>query len=239
VTRRLAAIAAWLVAGHALWLALFWGLLQVPESSAWMLALSAALSMALVAGAAAVQSGGSAAWLTEKPFVTALMAGVRRPQAALLPAVVFGLLWWATQFLLEWYAGVKGQIDATYIARTGRSQTQWIHTAFFWIVMFLRWPVGLTLAVSMLAGAVAGGLKVRTSGAWIRTAMAPRVWLAVTFWFVLLVAVPWQLVDWRPRGLSIGMEPWFAGAKLTLVAVAMAVGWALVLRVGHEATEKP
>ena len=99
--------------------------------------------------------------------------------------------------------------------------------------MFLRWTVGLTLAVSLLAAAVTRGPAVLPSGAWIRSAMAPRSWLTVTFWFVLLVAIPWHLVDWRPRSLSLGVEPWFVGAKLVLVAVAMAAGWALVLRAGH------
>ena len=65
----------------------------------------------------------------------------------------------------------------------------------------------------------------------------PSRWLTITFWFVLLVAIPWHLVDWRPARLSLGVEPWFVGAKLTAIAVAMAVGWALVLRAGHGAAE--
>ncbi len=230
--RRLGFVAAWLLAGHALWLALFWGLLQVPESSAWMLALSAAVSITLVAVAAAVHSGSAAAWRLDQPFISALVAGVKRPQAALLPAVVFGLLWWVTQLLLEWYAGVRGQIDAAYIARTGRSQTAWIHAAVFWAVMFVRWSLGLSLAVALLAR-LAGLASAAAGAAWWRRALTPRVWLEVTFWFVLLVAIPWHLVDWRPHTLSLGIEPWFVGAKLTLVALAMASGWALVLRAGR------
>jgi len=41
VTRRLPLIAGWLIAGHAAAAGLFWALLQVPESSSLMLALSA------------------------------------------------------------------------------------------------------------------------------------------------------------------------------------------------------
>lgn len=238
MTARLASIAAWLLAGHGLWVALFWGLLQVPESSVWMLALSAVLAIVLVVLAAVLQSGASSAWQIDRAVVPALVSGSRRADAAILAALVFGALWWATEALLTWHAGVAGQIDAAYIARTGRSQTQWIHATFFWLVMFLRWTVGLTLAVSLLASAVAGGRAVLRSGAWVRSAIAPRSWLAVTFWFVLLVAIPWHLVDWRPRLLSLGAEPWFVGAKLALVAVAMAVGWALVLQAGHGAAEK-
>jgi hypothetical protein len=230
----LASIAAWLLAGHGLWLAIFWGLLQVPESSIWMLALSALLAATLAVLAAAVQSGASSAWQLDRPLASALATGSRRCHAALLAGLVFGALWWATGALVSWHAGIAGQIDAAYIARTGRSHTQWIHATVFWIVMFLRWAIGLTLAVTLLAAAVTNGVRSLVNGAWVRSALTPRTWLTVTFWFVLLVAIPWHLVDRRPRSLSLGLEPWFVGAKLAIVAIAMAVGWALVLRVGHD-----
>jgi len=233
VTRRLASIAGWLLAGHGLWLALFWGLLQVPESSVWMLALSGLLTITLVALAAVIHSGASATWQTGRPFGSALVSGVRRAHVAVVAALVFGVVWWATGALLTWHAGIAGQIDAAYIARTGRSQTQWIHAGIFWLATFIRWSLGLALAVTLLAVGVTTGLRALGYGAWIRSALTPRTWLTATFWFVLLVAIPWHLADWRPKGLSLGMEPWFVGAKLTLVAMAMAAGWALVLRVGH------
>ena len=44
--RRLAIVTAWLLVGQAVWLTIFWGLLHVPESSVWMLALSAVLALA-------------------------------------------------------------------------------------------------------------------------------------------------------------------------------------------------
>ena len=54
---RLAIISAWLLVGTAAWFAIFWGLLHVPESSVWMLALSAVLALALVVIAGAVPAG--------------------------------------------------------------------------------------------------------------------------------------------------------------------------------------
>jgi hypothetical protein len=40
-------------------------------------------------------------------------------------------------------------------------------------------------------------------------------------------------VQWRPAGLSLGLEAWFVAAKLSLVATLMSIGWALVLREGQ------
>ena len=96
----------------------------------------------------------------------------------------------------------------------------------------------MTLASSLL-----GSLTTKTAAAlkdvaWLRSALAPARWLAITFWFVLLVGLPWQFVEWRPARISVAAEPWFVGAKLAVIAVALAVGWALVLREGHRAALK-
>lgn len=236
--QRLAVLTAWLLAGHAMWLAIFWGLLHVPESSVWMLALSAVLAVTLIVVAGALHAGASAAWDLARPAAPALLSGVRHLPAALAAALLFGAIWWLTGVVLDWHTGIAGQIDASYIARTGRANTGWIHAAIFWATMFVRWSVGLTLASSLLASLIAVGAPALKHVAWLRSALAPARWLAITFWFVLLVALPWQLVDWRPVKLSLAAEPWFVGAKLAAIAVAMAVGWALVLRLGHRAAEK-
>lgn len=237
--RRLAVITAWLLAGHALWLGLFWGLLQVPESSTAMIVLSAALIVLLVALGAALHGGAAAAWDATRDPWGRLLAGVHLVPAVLLASAVFGAAWWVTDVALDWHTRTAGQIDAAYIARTGRSATGWIHGVIFWTVMFVRWTLGLTLAVSLL-GAVAGtGLRAVASTRWIRAGVAPRRWLALTFWLVLLVALPWQAVDWRPARIGLALEPWFVAAKLAAVAVAMAAGWALVLRVGTDEPREP
>ena len=236
--RRLAIITSWLLAGHALWLAIFWGLLQVPESSVWMLALSAGLALALIVVAGSLLAGASAAWDLGRPPAPALLSGVRCLPAALAAALLFGAIWWLTGVAFDWHTGIAGQIDAWVIARTGRSNTRWIHFAIFWATMFVRWTAGLTLSLTLLGATVAVGARALKSGTWLRSAAVPARWLAVTFWFVLLVAIPWHLVDWRPAKLSLAAEPWLVGLKLAAIAVAMAVGWALVLRVGHGATEK-
>jgi len=238
VSRRLAIISAWLLIGQVLWLAIFWGLLHVPESSVWMLALSAALALLLVVVAATVAAGASAAWNLARSPAATLLSGIRLAPAALMAALLFAAIWWLTGAITGWHAGVAGQIDAWVIARTGRPNARWIHFAIFWLDMFVRWSLGLTLASSLLGALTTAGASSIRNGAWLRSGLVPARWLTVTFWFVLLVAIPWQLVDWRPARLSLGLEPWFVGAKLAAIAVAMAVGWALVFRAGHGATEK-
>ena len=71
--RRLAVITCWLLAGHTVWLAIFWGLLQVPESSVWTLALSIVLALCLIALAASLSAGAAMAWNVWRP---ALPSGV-------------------------------------------------------------------------------------------------------------------------------------------------------------------
>lgn len=236
--RRLAIITGWLLAGHAMWLAVFWGLLQVPESSAWMLVLSGVLVLTLIVMAGVLHAGASAAWDLTRPVTAALLHGGWYVPVALAAAVLFGALWWLTGVVLDWHTGIAGQIDAWYIARTGRTDSRWIHFAIFWAAMFVRWSVGLTLASSLLGSLTTMKAAALKDAAWLRSALAPARWLAITFWFVLLVALPWQFVDWRPARMSVGAEPWFVGAKLAAIAVAMALGWAVVLRLGHRAAEK-
>jgi hypothetical protein len=163
---------------------------------------------------------------------------VRHVHAAIAAVLLFGGCWWATGVIFDWHTSIAGQIDAWVIARTGRPNARGVHFAIFWLTMTVRWSIGLTLASSVLASLITIGRATFTHANWLISALVPSRWLAVTFWFVLLVAIPWHLVDWRPAKLGLAAEPWFVAAKLALIAVAMAVGVALVLRGGHGASEK-
>lgn len=231
--RRLPQVAAWLLGGHAVAFGVFWVLLQVPESSTAMLAVSLLLAAAIVLIAAAVNAGAAAGWDLERPFSRGVMTGARRFWSALTAAVVFLVVWSITGALFEWHAGMRGQMDAAAIARTGSANTAWIHTTIHWVLQFIRWTLGLSLAVTLL-GWLAGprDATVRRGG-WLRAAFRPRRWLLITVWFVLLVALPWSQVYWRPARVSLGLETWFVAAKLSGIALLMAVGWALVLREGQ------
>jgi hypothetical protein len=231
--RRLPQVALWLLGGHAVAFGVFWLLLQVPESSTPMLAVSLLLAIAIVLIAAAVNAGAAAAWDLERPFSRGLLAGARRFWSALAAAAVFLAAWMITGALFEWHAGMRGQMDAAAIAHTGSPNTAWVHATIHWVLQFARWTLGLSLAVTLLGWLVAPGDTTARPAGWRRAAFQPRRWLLITIWFVLLVALPWSQVYWRPAGLSLGLETWFVAAKLALIAVLMAVGWSLVLREGQ------
>ena len=203
-----------------------------------MLALSALLVVVLVLLAASLHAGALAAWDERRPTGPALLSGVRHVVPCLLATVLFGLIWWMGGGLLEWHARVSGEIDAAFIARTGRANTAWIHSAIVWTVTLVRWSLGLTLAVSLLGALVAGGVGAAASVGWLREAFRPRRVVTVTACFALLVALPWSVLEWRPKTLGLGVEPWFVGAKLLVLASAMAAGWSLVLRAGRVEAER-
>lgn len=230
MTARLAVIASWLLVGHLLLFAIFWGLLNIPESSALMLGLSALTVVVLIAGTAAIHAGAVAAWQHENGLLRTLLTGIRYAPAFLLATLLFWAIWFVTGRLLAWHAGIAGQIDAMVIVRTGSPQTGWLHAIVFWALQFVRWPLGLTVSLTLLASLMRGGFGVLRDARWLRAALRPTRWLLVTLWLVLLIVLPLQAVDWRPAGLGVSLEPWFVAAKLGSIAVAAAVGWALILR---------
>lgn len=230
MTARLAVIASWLLGGHLLLLAIFWGLLHVPESSVLMLGLSALVALVLIAGTAAVHAGALAAWQHENGLIRTLLTGIRHAPAFLLAALLFWAIWAVTGWLLAWHAGIAGQIDAMVIVRTGSPRTGWLHALVFWALQFVRWPLALTLSLTLLSAIVRDGFGALRDARWLRTALRPARWLLITVWLVLLIVLPWQGVDWRPTGLALALEPWFVALKLGLIALAAAVGWALILR---------
>ena len=232
MSRRLVTISAWLLAGNAVVFGLFWTLLQVPESSALMLALSALIAVLAVWAAAAVQSVAMGAWNTDVPVSAGMRAGARRAVMALIAAALFGLVFWLTGHALDWHARVSGQMDAAIISRTGSPATAWLHAGIRWLIVFVRWTLGLTLSVSLLGALVGDGLAALRRAEWLRRALRLRPIVLVTLWFVALDVLPWRYVYWRPAQMPVAVEPWFVVAKLTLVALLMAAGWALVLREG-------
>ena len=231
--RRLPLVVLWLLGGHACAFGLFWLLLQVPESSTPMLIVSLLLAIAVVAVAAVVNAGAAGAWNLELRFGRGLAVGTRRSWSVLAAAALFAGIWVITGALFDWHAGIRGQVDAVAIARTGSPNTAWMHAAVHWVLQFVRWSLGLSLAAALLGWLVRHGAASARQIGWLRAGLHPRRWLLITIWFVLLVVMPWSQVSWRPAALSLGLEPWFVTAKLSLIALLMAVGWALVLREGQ------
>ncbi len=230
MSRRLVFVTIWLLAGNALAAALFWLLLRVPESSALTLMLSVLVLVACGLVFAWVHGTALAAWRSGASFGGTAARGWTTVPAVVLGVLLFLACWWVTARASGWHAAYAGQIDAWIIARSGRSDTAWLHRATDGAIWLLRWGIGLTLSLSLSAWALGGGAAV-ARGAWVRFALDPRRWVAVALLVGLAIVLPWHWAYWRPRDLSLTLEPWFVAAKLGALAVLAAVAWALALRV--------
>jgi hypothetical protein len=231
VNRRLPLVALWIAAGYGVAAGLFWGLLQVPESSAWTLALSASLVLAIVVALLWVTGGVLLAWHPQITPVRAFAAGLSASVAVAVGALFFGAIWWATLAALAWHAAHSGEIDAVIIARTGASNTTWLHRAIVWTIWLLRWGPGFTLALTLAAWIAAHGTAAIGAAGWVRSAIHPKRWAVVLALAALCFMLPWRFVYWRPTHLSLAAEPWFVGAKLGGMTLLAAIAWALMIRV--------
>jgi hypothetical protein len=228
--RRLVAISSWLIVGHAVLAGLYYGLLNVPESSIWMLATSAVLCLAIVALGLYVHVGGIGGWLPDRAVLGG-MAGAWRHIAAAIPAVaLLAVAWWAGACAGAWHAAHRGEIDAALMARFNWAETAWVHEGWNWVLFALRNAVALSLALAWVVSGVTGGLRELARPRWIVRGLDPRAWGSILVVELLLVVLPWHFVFWRPASLPpTRAELAFAGAKLAVMAIAGAVGWAIVL----------
>ncbi|MBE3132913.1 MAG: hypothetical protein IMZ55_05530, partial [Acidobacteria bacterium] len=138
--------------------------------------------------------------------------------------------WWLTGLGFQWAAGHRGEIDAWLMARWGWTRTAWLHSAVVWLLRTVRYALGVSLAVGLVAAAVADGWRAVARAHWLRQALAPRQWMLVGLALLLFVWGPWQAIGWRP-GLvpATWVEPLFVGAKLAAIYLVMNFGWALAL----------
>jgi hypothetical protein len=229
--RRLTAITAWLLLGHAAAAGLFWWLLRVPESSGLTLIVSGVLVLAIAVLLLWVHGSALAAWQPD----TTTARSVRRGWATVVPALAAALLflacWWITSRAAAWHTAYSGQIDAWIIASSGKSGTAWLHHTIDAVVWVARWGLGLTLSLSLAAWAIAGGFRALAGTRWLTSALNPLRWIAVAALVALAIVHTWHWIYWRPAHLTLAMEPWFVGAKLAAAALLASLGWALVLRV--------
>jgi hypothetical protein len=231
MTRRLPLVTLWIAVGYGAAAGLFWNLLQVPESSAWMLGLSAALVLAIFVALLWVTGGVLLAWHPQISPIRAFVSGLSASVAVVAGALLFGAIWWATDAALTWHAAHAGEIDAVIIARTGVSNTAWLHRTIVWAIWLLRWGPGLTLALSLAAWIAASGTASIRAAGWIRAALHPRRWAIVVALVALCFMLPWRYVYWRPAHVSVTMEPWFVGVKLGAMVLLASIAWALMIRI--------
>ena len=230
----------WVLLGAALTAGVYWGFLITPESTIWMLMLSAVLAIVALAmagltanGALAILSGGvSAAGMTR---------ALRAVPAVVPAALIVLLIWWITARGETWIAMRNGQISAWFIARFGWDDISWLFTTIRYIAQWLRWVVAALLVLSLLAAVVTSGWRALAQFAWVRRALHPRAVIIATLLFVALIALPWiYLVPWRPKGLpASSVEFAFIVAKLSLSAILVAIGAALIAREASLTQKEP
>jgi hypothetical protein len=231
--RKALAVVTWLVAGHALWLGLFWALVNVPESNAAMLAVSAVVVLLLLLVVALVD-GTAGAWLLPgRSLREALHEAARAVPAVVVAIVVAGLFLWLGHAIDEWHEAHRGEIDAWLIARFDAPAATWPHRAIDALVFFVSGVVGVSLAVAALFARLEGGLTALARPGWVRAGFSRDQLTLVAIGMTVFVALPWQFAYWRPESLPpTWVQPGFAVAKLSLIFVAMNVGWMICLLAG-------
>jgi hypothetical protein len=227
---RLALATLWILLLAAVAGGVYWGFLSTPESTVGSLALSAVLALvalALVglaaAGAIAIASSGAS--------VASLTRAARSVPAVVPAAAIVLMMWWIAGRIDTWMALNSGQINAWFIARLGWDDVSWLFRGVRYLAVWLRWVVATLLALSLMAGVFTIGWRALAQSAWIRRALSPRALVAATLWFAAFIALPWiYLVPWRPDGLPpTSIEIIFISGKLTVAAILMALGAALIV----------
>ena len=228
---RLPLVALWIAAGYGVAAGIFWGLLQVPESSVWALGLSASLVLAMVIALLWVTGGVLLAWHPQITPVRAFVSGLSASVAVAAGALLFGAVWWATLAALTWHGAHAGEIDAVIIAQDRRVEYR-VAPPYDRLG-----DLGPPMGARLHAGAVAGGMDCRSRhrghrrGGMDSGRIHPKRWTVVLALSALCFMLPWRFVYWRPEHLTLSTEPWFVGAKLAAMALVAAIAWALMIRV--------
>jgi hypothetical protein len=226
--QRFALSAMLLAIGYAMTAALYWALLNIPESNVLALLVSAVLVL-LVAIAGGVTTG----------MALALAQGARSADAgrraiAALPSffagvVIFGALWWLTGFAEAWWRGHRGEVDAVFLRYMGTARTGPLHQSVLWVIFLARWALGLSVVAALIAAGISGG-RLATIGRDLRSIRMIALGAACAGVIAVTQGL-WRLVFWRPQGLpASGVELVFVTAKLMVlyalaISIANAVLW--------------
>jgi hypothetical protein len=228
---RLVTVTLWLLAGAALTGGAYWAFLITPESTGGALAASGLLIVTAALLAAITVSGAIIGWRhgLSASHLRGAMGGV---PAAVPAALVVFAIWWLVGSATDRITIYSGQINAWFIASLGWDDVSWLFTGVRWFAAWLKWVVAPMLAFSLMASLLAQGWHRPTDISWFTRALAPRPLVTSTLLFAVLVAVPWiYLTPWRPTGLpATSIELAFIIAKLSLTALLMAIGAALIIR---------
>lgn len=225
--RALAVSTAWLLAGAGVAAVLFWGFLNTPESTGFMLAISAALAVALYVVLAVTLAGGLLGW--QRGWRGVPLGGALRGVVLCVPALLLVLgTWWGVERWLAWLASHQGAISAWFIATLDWPDVRPLLRATEIGSNTLRWAVVPFAALVWVADALAGEWRPVRSwrvGTLARVAVAGAI-AAATVWAPLTYGL-----YWRPRGLPpTWVEVPVAAAKFAGMALLAAIGVSLILR---------
>lgn len=228
---RLALATAWILVGSAVTGGVYWLFLITPESTVWSLIASALLAFAALLLAGFTASGAIAMW-SYGPSRAGVRRAVRAIPAAIPAALIVWVMGWLATHAQTWITMRSGPINAWFIAQLGWDDVSWLFTGISYTLLWLRWVLAAVLALSLIAGVVAIGWPALTQAAWLRRALRPRTLALGTLWAIVLIALPWTyLVPWRPKQLpASSLEFAFIVAKLSFVAIVVAIGAALIAR---------
>jgi len=227
---RLLTVTTWIALGHAALLGLFWLLLHVPESNVLMLAASALIVVAMAALAGWVEGTGLAAWTPGARWREVFLRGARVVVALWLGLALFGLVWWLTARAEAAWTASRGEIDAWLMLHFGWTRTARLHDAVEWVLFFVRWAVGTSLALTPAACALGRGLAGLGRLRWILAALSPLRVVSIGVLLFVFAWLPWRAAYWRPTWLLPNwQEAVFAVVKLGVLYAVATVGWALVL----------
>ena len=153
--------------------------------------------------------------------------------AFVLAVLVFGIFWWIAARIDGWHAAHHSEIDAWFIAKFNAPDAVWPHRVIDVVGFVVRDVIGLSMAIALLFAALEGGLRGVARLRWPGAAISRDQIMLVAIGVTLFIALPWRLAGWRPDDLPISwVQPAFAAAKLTLIYVAMTVGWGICLLAG-------
>jgi hypothetical protein len=234
---RLALATLWILTGSALTAGVYWGFLSTPESTVGTLIVSAILAAIALAMAGVTASGAITIW-SHGASLAGIGRAMRSSLGVIPAALLILLVWWVAERAETWIAMRSGQISAIFIARFGIADISRLFTATHYIANWFRWAVSPLMALSLMAGIAGIGWAALGQAAWLRRALHPRALIVATFWFVVLIALPWiYLVPWRPKGIpASSVEFAFIVAKLSVTAILFAIGAALIV---NEASRLP
>jgi hypothetical protein len=230
-------ILGFLMLGHAVLGALFWALLNVPESSLAMIALSAVIALLLLLGTAWVEMAALLEWIdgdgatVRRSLLERAARAVRAVPAFLVALAVFLVVLWAT-----WLAGRsievhRGELDAWLMVHLQIVQPGAVHAALGWLLWALCFGPGLSIALTLLTALAINGFHSMERVSWLGKAFQPRRLAFVPLAVFVFLWFPWHVAYWRPAVIPpTWLEPAFAAVKLSLLYMVANLGWALVLR---------